>query len=157
MYLHCTLYTVHILTIQFQVRTAGFNCYFYKTKFKLGVCFRLFKGTVQRDFRPPVFFLIRTSLGHLLMGWNIFDFSWDLNISAASWSTKLSCKWVVTGPAIYLARDLSCFNGRNGPHLIDFNDPRYNLPERRRRVDCSCFTNFSNENLFGNKFQMEVD
>ena len=28
----------------------------------------LLKGTVQRDFRPPVFFIIPTGLGHWLMG-----------------------------------------------------------------------------------------
>ena len=34
-----------------------------------------FKGTVQLDFRPPVFFIIQTSLGHGSMGLNIFVFS----------------------------------------------------------------------------------
>ena len=32
------------------------------------------KGTVQRDFQLPVFFIIQTSLGHWSMGLNIFDF-----------------------------------------------------------------------------------
>ena len=32
------------------------------------------KGTVQRDFRPPVFFIIPTGLGHWPMGENVFKF-----------------------------------------------------------------------------------
>ena len=34
----------------------------------------LLKGTVQRDFWPPVFFIIQTSLGHWPTGSNIFEF-----------------------------------------------------------------------------------
>ena len=39
----------------------------------LGISLYL-KETVQRDFLPPVFFIIQTSLGHLSMGLNIFNF-----------------------------------------------------------------------------------
>ena len=31
---------------------------------QIAYCLAMFKGTVQRDFRPPVFFLIQTRLGH---------------------------------------------------------------------------------------------
>ena len=33
----------------------------------------LLGGTAQRDFRPTVFLIIRTSLGHWPMGYNFFD------------------------------------------------------------------------------------
>ena len=41
----------------------------------IGSIYVYIKGTVQRDFRPPVFFIVQTSLGHWSMGLNILVFS----------------------------------------------------------------------------------
>ena len=55
-----------------------------------GMCF---KGTVQRDFQPPVFFIIQTSLGHWSISLNIFVFSSDFaEICTCSIRTLVSKK-----------------------------------------------------------------
>ena len=42
------------------------------------ICIFLYvKGTVQRDFRTSVFFIIRINLGHRPKGSNIFRFSYE--------------------------------------------------------------------------------
>ena len=38
---------------------------------------KVLKGSVSRDFRPPVFFMIRTYLGHWWTGLSIFEFCFD--------------------------------------------------------------------------------
>ena len=47
----------------------------WESKWLLAVFCIRFKGKVHRDFRPPIFFIIRTCLGHWSMGKNIIDIS----------------------------------------------------------------------------------
>ena len=52
-------------------------CIFIWTVYKFFFTIGVLIGTVQRDFRPPCFFIIRTGLGHWLMGYNSFVFGLD--------------------------------------------------------------------------------
>ena len=62
------------LTLMLYSKVIFVSCGLYSQSVCLYCDDFIFKGTVQRDFRLPVFFIIQTSLYHWSIGLNIFDF-----------------------------------------------------------------------------------
>ena len=63
--------------IRMQTKVKSFLfCHFGTNLKKItkNIWFSILKGTVQRDFRSLVFFIILTGLGHRPMGENIYNF-----------------------------------------------------------------------------------
>ena len=81
-----------------------------------------FKGTVQQDFRPPVFFIIRTGMGYWPMGQNSFVFGFAF---VKIFEFKYRKNWLCTvlycaESEKYLILELNCENEKCSPLRVEY-------------------------------------